>query len=66
MCPAFCSLACPDIEELCDVSDSIIDVDKLTGKQKGIQGHHNSCYLDATLFRYFNLLVCFVLFMDLT
>ena len=23
------------------------------GKQKGIQGHHNSCYLDATLFSMF-------------
>ena len=23
------------------------------GKQRGIQGHHNSCYLDATLFSMF-------------
>ncbi|KAK2724608.1 ubiquitin carboxyl-terminal hydrolase CYLD-like isoform X2 [Artemia franciscana] len=26
------------------------DVIKICGKFKGIQGHHNSCYLDATLF----------------
>jgi len=24
----------------------------MVGKGKGIQGHHNSCYLDSTLFRY--------------
>lgn len=25
----------------------------ICGKFKGIQGHHNSCYLDATLFSMF-------------
>ena len=29
------------------------DVSKLAGKFRGIQGHHNSCYLDATLFSMF-------------
>uniref|UniRef100_A0A336MFB2 ubiquitinyl hydrolase 1 n=1 Tax=Culicoides sonorensis TaxID=179676 RepID=A0A336MFB2_CULSO len=29
------------------------DLDALCGKFKGIQGHHNSCYLDATLFSMF-------------
>nr|CAG4636884.1 EOG090X03LH [Ceriodaphnia reticulata]SVE72843.1 EOG090X03LH [Ceriodaphnia reticulata] len=29
------------------------DWSKLTGKFRGIQGHHNSCYLDATLFSMF-------------
>nr|CAG4636049.1 EOG090X03LH [Eubosmina coregoni]SVE69706.1 EOG090X03LH [Eubosmina coregoni] len=29
------------------------DWNKLTGKFRGIQGHHNSCYLDATLFSMF-------------
>lgn len=26
----------------------------LYGKNRGIQGHHNSCYLDATLFAMFS------------
>lgn len=29
------------------------DLEALCGKFKGIQGHHNSCYLDATLFAMF-------------
>nr|CAG4643102.1 EOG090X03LH [Ilyocryptus agilis] len=29
------------------------DWDRLIGKFRGIQGHHNSCYLDATLFSMF-------------
>ncbi|XP_064467191.1 ubiquitin carboxyl-terminal hydrolase CYLD-like isoform X3 [Ornithodoros turicata] len=29
------------------------DLDKMKGRGKGIQGHHNSCYLDATLFAMF-------------
>uniref|UniRef100_A0A1B6JGQ8 ubiquitinyl hydrolase 1 n=1 Tax=Homalodisca liturata TaxID=320908 RepID=A0A1B6JGQ8_9HEMI len=29
------------------------DMESLCGKFKGIQGHHNSCYLDATLFSMF-------------
>lgn len=29
------------------------DLDSHCGKFKGIQGHHNSCYLDATLFSIF-------------
>lgn len=28
-------------------------VEDICGKYKGIQGHHNSCYLDATLFSMF-------------
>ena len=27
--------------------------DKFTGRDKGIQGHHNSCYMDSTLFAMF-------------
>lgn len=30
------------------------DLEKICGKFKGIQGHHNSCYLDATLFSMFS------------
>lgn len=29
------------------------DLDQICGKFRGIQGHHNSCYLDATLFSMF-------------
>lgn len=29
------------------------NLEKLCGKYRGIQGHHNSCYLDATLFSMF-------------
>ena len=29
--------------------------DKYLGEEKGIQGHQNSCYLDATLFGLFSL-----------
>lgn len=29
------------------------DISQICGKNKGIQGHHNSCYLDATLFSMF-------------
>ncbi|KAJ9579710.1 hypothetical protein L9F63_004636, partial [Diploptera punctata] len=29
------------------------DLESLCGKYRGIQGHHNSCYLDATLFSMF-------------
>lgn len=28
-------------------------IEDICGKYKGIQGHHNSCYLDATLFSMF-------------
>ncbi len=30
-------------------------IDKYIGREKGIQGHQNSCYLDATLFGLFAL-----------
>ena len=29
------------------------DLGSICGKYRGIQGHHNSCYLDATLFSMF-------------
>lgn len=29
------------------------DLEKVCGMSRGIQGHHNSCYLDATLFAMF-------------
>lgn len=35
------------------LSRSTGDVESFSGKYRGIQGHHNSCYLDATLFSMF-------------
>lgn len=32
---------------------SLEELEENCGKFKGIQGHHNSCYLDATLFAMF-------------
>lgn len=35
------------------------DLASLCGKNRGIQGHHNSCYLDATLFAMFSCTTIF-------
>lgn len=35
------------------------DLENITGKFKGIQGHYNSCYLDATLFAMFTFTYVF-------
>ena len=32
----------------------VSDVSRVSGRNKGIQGHQNSCYLDATLFAMFS------------
>ena len=40
------------------MSDQLIDsqqIEKYLGEERGIQGHQNSCYLDATLFGLFAL-----------
>lgn len=51
----FGSIDCPtvlgDVAPLGAVED---DLSRLVGKNRGIQGHHNSCYLDATLFAMFS------------
>ena len=31
------------------------DLPKFIGDKRGIQGHHNSCYLDSTLFAMYGL-----------
>lgn len=49
----FGSLETPDVKGTVSPLDSIEDLEKICGKNKGIQGHHNSCYLDATLFSMF-------------
>lgn len=38
---------------------TIDDLHSLCGKNRGIQGHHNSCYLDATLFAMFSCTTIF-------
>lgn len=38
---------------------SPMDTGKLFGRFKGIQGHQNSCYLDATLFAMFSFTWCY-------
>lgn len=54
MFSVFGSIDCPsvsgDVPPLCNPED----LRQLYGKSKGIQGHHNSCYLDATLFAMFS------------
>jgi len=45
----------------CDISplSTLEDLKYLCGKERGIQGHHNSCYLDATLFAMFSCTTIF-------
>lgn len=54
----------PETENFQSIQSSIVvgavppisvrnNLDKICGKFRGIQGHHNSCYLDATLFSMF-------------
>ena len=52
---AFGSVECPVIAgNVPPISVTSTDeLRKLCGKLKGIQGHLNSCYLDATLFSMF-------------
>lgn len=52
----FGSFETPDVHGNISPPDSLSESEigtKICGKQKGIQGHHNSCYLDATLFAMF-------------
>lgn len=49
----FGSIDCPTV--LGDITPlTTADLQRLCGKNRGIQGHHNSCYLDATLFAMFS------------
>ncbi|XP_055933265.1 ubiquitin carboxyl-terminal hydrolase CYLD-like isoform X3 [Argiope bruennichi] len=50
----FGSIDCPSITGDVPPLSSPEDMKLLYGKNKGIQGHHNSCYLDATLFAMFS------------
>ena len=54
----FYPLALADKVPLTDVDDTPGDprlFSKYIGDEHGIQGHHNSCYLDATVFGLFAL-----------
>ncbi|KAJ7314515.1 hypothetical protein OS493_039326 [Desmophyllum pertusum] len=48
---AFGSLPSPDVKGITVPPKSLED--KQCGTMRGLQGHHNSCYLDATLFGMF-------------
>nr|XP_049708184.1 ubiquitin carboxyl-terminal hydrolase CYLD isoform X1 [Helicoverpa armigera]XP_049708185.1 ubiquitin carboxyl-terminal hydrolase CYLD isoform X2 [Helicoverpa armigera]XP_049708186.1 ubiquitin carboxyl-terminal hydrolase CYLD isoform X3 [Helicoverpa armigera]XP_049708187.1 ubiquitin carboxyl-terminal hydrolase CYLD isoform X4 [Helicoverpa armigera]XP_049708188.1 ubiquitin carboxyl-terminal hydrolase CYLD isoform X5 [Helicoverpa armigera]XP_049708190.1 ubiquitin carboxyl-terminal hydrolase CY len=43
----------PDCPIVVGVVPPLSSLGELAGKNRGIQGHHNSCYLDATLFAMF-------------
>ena len=43
----------PDVHGTIVPPMHVNNVEAFVGKHKGIQGHHNSCYLDATLFSMF-------------
>jgi ubiquitin thioesterase CYLD len=58
---AFGSIDCPDVPgNLLPVSFTCVtDVARILGINKGIQGHQNSCYIDATLFSMFAFSMAF-------
>ncbi|CAH0748814.1 unnamed protein product [Diatraea saccharalis] len=43
----------PDCPVVPGIVPPLTSLGELAGKNRGIQGHHNSCYLDATLFAMF-------------
>ena len=55
----FGSIDCPSVSGDVPPLSSQEDLQALCGKNRGIQGHHNSCYLDATLFAMFSCTTIF-------
>ncbi len=55
----FGSIDCPTVTGDVPPLSSTDDLQALCGKNRGIQGHHNSCYLDATLFSMFSCTTIF-------
>lgn len=49
---AFGGMECPPVPGFV-APLKISEVSKVSGRNRGIQGHQNSCYLDATLFAMF-------------
>lgn len=56
---AFGSIDCPSVSGDVAPLSTAEDLESLCGKNRGIQGHHNSCYLDATLFAMFSCTTVF-------
>lgn len=56
---AFGSIDCPSVTGDVAPLSTPEDLQSLCGKNRGIQGHHNSCYLDATLFAMFSCTTIF-------
>lgn len=56
---AFGSIDCPSVTGDVAPLSTPEDLESLCGKNRGIQGHHNSCYLDATLFAMFSCTTVF-------
>jgi hypothetical protein len=50
---AFGQVQCPVIPGAVRPISRKGNLENMCGKYRGIQGHHNSCYLDATLFSMF-------------
>lgn len=55
----FGSIDCPTVSGDVPPLSTQEDLNALCGKNRGIQGHHNSCYLDATLFAMFSCTTIF-------
>lgn len=55
----FGSIDCPSVTGDVAPLSSPEELQALCGKNRGIQGHHNSCYLDATLFAMFSCTTIF-------
>ena len=49
----FGTLDCPPLPGVFSPHPAVAEVSKVAGRNRGIQGHQNSCYLDATLFSMF-------------
>jgi ubiquitin thioesterase CYLD len=58
-CTTFGSIDCPSVTGDVAPLSSPEELQALCGKNRGIQGHHNSCYLDATLFAMFSCTTIF-------
>lgn len=56
---SFSTVDCPSVTGDVVPLSSADDLASLCGKNRGIQGHHNSCYLDATLFAMFSCTTIF-------
>lgn len=56
---AFGTIDCPEVQGMVAPPSDVTELSVYVGKSKGIQGHHNSCYLDAMLFSMFSFSLAF-------